>query len=169
MMPAANDEPIDHVEDARRAIRRKIDSLTNASNMFRERRGVNPEDVAGAVDQVRERVLETAALLEHLIREAEVAEFGEELAGAGRETIDGEKPATGDSSLREELSTLAGALREALDRIDDKRDDKNRIRPAAEDSIESWARQRRGDTDPRDRIDLNGVDAPIPPPPNPHE
>lgn len=168
-MPAANDEPIDHVDDARRAIRRKIDSLTDASNTFRERRGVNPEDVAGAVDQVRERVLEAAVLLEHMIREAEVAEFGEELAGAGLETIDGEKPTTGDSSLREELSILAGALREALDRIDGKRDDENRVRQTAEDSIESWARQRRGDTDPRDRIDLDGVDAPIPPPPNPHE
>ncbi len=47
-MPAADDEPIDHVDDARRAIRRKIDSLTDASNTFRARRGVNPEDVAGA-------------------------------------------------------------------------------------------------------------------------
>lgn len=164
------DEPIDHVDDARRAIRRKIDSLTDASKTFRERRNVNDEDTAGAFDQIRERILETAALLGYLSREAEVAEFNQQVVAATElETIDGGQPATGDSSLREELAILSKALRKALDDIDSKRDDKNRIRPIAEGSIEDWARQRRGDTHPRDRIDLDGVDAPIPPPPNPHE
>ena len=168
-MPGTYDEPIDHVDDARRAIRRKLDSLTDASSTFRERRRVDDKDTAGAIDQVRERVLETTALLEYLIRETEVAEFNEDVAASELETVDGKGPATGASNLRDDLTILSKALREGLDEIDHKRSEKDRIRPTAKESVESWARQRRGDTDPRDRIDLSGVDASIPPPPNPRE
>ena len=165
-----SDDPIDRIDDIRRTIRRKVDSITDAAKTLRERRDLSDADAAKALDQLRERELELAALLQRLIFATDAAEVDENLKDVtGRERHDDLEPVEPDTELRDELAGVHRALGDILEGIDGDRPVKDRVLPEVDEDIESWAQQRRGDTPPEDRVDLDGVDAPTPPPPKPDE
>ena len=157
-----DDEPIDRIDDIRRAMRLQIDALTNASAEFRDRRDINDRDAAGAIDLLRDRILELAALLSALIAEVDASEYRQAIADSERETVDDLPPATGSHDRRDELDELRKALQRVLVGIDGDRLPAGRILSNAKDTIEAWARQRRNEVvDPDERIDLACADAPV--------